>query len=151
MEVYTSGVRTAIGRIISAAALAGCLACGPAVDRREFEGRWRGERDLPVETTDPVIAYTVRRTVLEVRRDGTFDLFDLGFPKRGRAMPSADALELRVEGVLGRQVQQDPALREKYRLPLRLERLPDGRLRLHNPNDPGSEPVDLAREPKPDV
>jgi len=73
--------------------------CAP---RFEFEGSWKGRRDLSAEKD---LRDDIRQTLerVEIKIDGSrFEMFEAGVPKAGRVAFGSDRATLFVESVLGR-------------------------------------------------
>ncbi len=74
--------------------------CAPSYD---FNGKWVGKRDLTaVQHADPVIAANLSKVILEVRKDGRFELFTGGLPYSGTSSGNGTSLQLNVDSVAGR-------------------------------------------------
>jgi hypothetical protein len=95
-----------IGRIIAVALpVLAALGCGP---RTDFNGTWKGRRDLKGSPgADPVIVGNLNRVELTLKPNGRFDLFDFGFPRSGTWTSSGDAANLTIDQNFDRRNAND--------------------------------------------
>ena len=111
-----------------------------------FVGDWRGFRDikaLPGE--DPTILRQLSKLDLTVRPNGTFELVESGMPYEGKSRESGGTLYLRIETVMGKPVESEPAYKKVGEIELELKPLENGRLQFTDPAGFEKKPVVMER------
>lgn len=148
MDVYTSVVMAAIGRIIAlgaaiagsfAALLAGLLGCSPSFN---WEGTWKGNRAVQfVPGTGTDLQNSIKEVTLTMESNGQFELVASGIPRNGLFHPSGKSASLETVNLLGRAVDNAPVLHLKAN--------EDGTITLDSPDDFDRSPIVLHRESQP--
>lgn len=116
----------------------------------QFQGRWVGERDIPVpEGGDRALAATIGRVRLEIKPNGRFDLVEAGMPKSGRVRYADGRAFLRIERIMHDPIEKlsPHVARENHEIVLTVQR--DGTLLYDDPRGFDPEPLVLRRETKP--
>lgn len=123
------------------------LACACSAPRFQWEGAWRGERPIPKEIDDPVIARTLARVEVTLHANGTFDLFEAGIPKSGVYRIVGGEALLKVKEFLNRPIAEQGSSAEAMNEEIRLKALPEGALLYSDPRGFDAAPIRLERLP----
>lgn len=137
----------AIIKSISLAAIVICIGCAPTFN---WQGQWRGERNLPTPPGgDPSVGKTLGRVDLEIDAGGTFTLIEAGIPKTGKIRTSGMTATLTVEHIAGRPIARLGEGIVKANLPIKLEATREGTILFVDPGGFFAEAVTLQRQAKP--
>ncbi len=147
--MYTSGVMTAIGRIM-APALVAFLAIGcESGPRFDYEGTWVGRRQVQEQAgVDNDVLRSIARIEVRIDRSGRFALMESGLAKEGNFVRTGEGAALDVDRLMGQPLDRQPEEVRKDIPRFELWPLPDGSLRFLDPRRPIEE-VRLTRELKP--
>lgn len=148
--MYTSGVMTAIGRIMASGATLLLLAGCNSSPRFDYVGTWIGHRPVQGQPgADPDVLRSIGKIDLRIKPNGRFAVFVSPYSMEGTLERTSTGAALPVDMLMGRQIERQPEAVRKE-IP-RLELIPgeNGTLRLKDPRTP-SEVIELKREAKPE-
>jgi len=140
---------TAIRPIIALGIAVSLAACG-GTSRSWWEGRWLGNRNLPLRPGENELAIkTIGRVDLTIQGNGRFELFEGGVPKSGRVRFAGDKAYLKVETFFWKPIEAQGDAAVAMNKEIELSRIGE-RVRFFDPAGFDKEPIILVRQPKPD-
>lgn len=145
IEEYTSAVIAGILRIISAGALLLLvLGCGPSFN---YEGVWRGNRDLKINSGEnPGVVRTLGQVTLEIKGN-TFKLTEAGMPVAGSVTFRDGKARLKIETRAGTPIEREPKEIQGQIKEIELTPRSDGNMDFYDPGGFFPDPLTLKREP----
>lgn len=148
--MYTSGVMTAIGRIMASGATLLLLAGCNSSPRFDYVGTWIGRREVKGQPgADPDVLRSIGKIEIRISPNGRFSAFVSPYSMEGTLERTSTGAALPVDKLMGRGIERHPP-EVRQNVP-RLELIPgeDGTLRVKDPRMP-SEVIELKREAKPE-
>lgn len=121
-------------------ALAGCG--GPQF---QYNGSWKGNRNLNLPDVDRYTAYTAGDVHLTIR-DNKFDLSESGIPTSGEVSYEGDHIALRTKFIMNVSIAHEGADADKKHPEITVTPQKDGTLLFDDPMAPNGKPLKLARQ-----
>ncbi|HWA83894.1 MAG TPA: hypothetical protein VG820_10690 [Fimbriimonadaceae bacterium] len=111
----------------------------------QYNGAWRGNRNLQLPNVDRYTAYTAGDVTLTIK-DNKFDLTEAGIPTSGDVAYSGSHIELHTKYIMNVSIAHEGADADQNHPTIVVVPQKDGTLLFEDPRAPDGKPVALKRQ-----